>query len=268
MAFTLSGVWTGVIISLLALSILYIVTNIKGIFLLVYPGVMIWILLLSMLRMFFSAEFAFAQGIFLKNIFPPLDFLLRFPLLKGIRIYHILITFWGVGALRKIQSLVLDYSSMYKLLLACPGLEKEQLCIAKNAEKDTGISRHNIQYKTSAQYDVPLLFGIFRSTILIPEKYRSLSNEELYFVFGHELSHQKKHDCIMRLGIHIICCIFWWIPFLDKLVSHIEEAMEIRADWNMTKNMSVSQKKSTFQCFIKRQNGNALKRLQQQPACL
>lgn len=59
---------------------------------------------------------------------------------------------------------------------------------------------------------MPVTWGFYRNTILLPETFTSWSEERQRFVLLHELAHVKRRDCCTQLIAWVICAIFWFNP--------------------------------------------------------
>lgn len=75
----------------------------------------------------------------------------------------------------------------------------------------------------------PGITGIYNPVLILPEV-DDLSQQELTYIFDHELYHYKKHDLILLLLIDIVCCIHWWNPLVYVLKKWFCLAMEITND--------------------------------------
>jgi TonB family protein len=61
----------------------------------------------------------------------------------------------------------------------------------------------------------PALFGYFRPRLLLPEGiFNHFSNNEMYYVFMHELGHLKRHDIAVSCFVTFIQVIHWFNPLV------------------------------------------------------
>ena len=80
---------------------------------------------------------------------------------------------------------------------------------------------------------VPCICGMRRPLILIPDKMH-LSEEDLYCVFCHELSHHSRRDILRKYTVGILSAVYWWNPLIYTLQKQMNLLSEIRADSNLT----------------------------------
>mgnify|MGYP002868664878 CR=1 FL=1 len=81
----------------------------------------------------------------------------------------------------------------------------------------------------------PALFGIIHPKILIPENV-SWTEEDCYYILGHEMSHHFHHDLLLKCVIKLITLIYWW-NLLGILLNHETDViLEMRVDNSLTHN--------------------------------
>lgn len=61
---------------------------------------------------------------------------------------------------------------------------------------------------------IPMVWGIFRSRVLLPAAARHWSGEQLRSVLLHELAHIKRRDMIAQLVTHLACALYWFNPLV------------------------------------------------------
>lgn len=117
-----------------------------------------------------------------------------------------------------------------------------QICTAKN-------KKNVFQVWTVSGIQIPLLYGIFRPRVLIPDDLK-LSEEDLYYVLAHEVSHHFHHDLISKTLIRFIDMIYWWNPFCRILVRQADIILEMRIDDTITVSDSLTAK-NYLGCLIR-----------------
>lgn len=100
---------------------------------------------------------------------------------------------------------------------------------------------------------MPMVTGFFKSIVLLPND--EYSDEQLRFIFVHECTHIKNNDLLLKLLIHIYCCIFWWNPFVYLLKSDVDFLLELKCDNKACRYMDELTKLD----YIKAINDNAIK---------
>ena len=110
-----------------------------------------------------------------------------------------------------------------------------------------GIKR-KIALKRSALTDAPLMVGIIRPTLILPET--DFTETELRHVFMHELTHCKRLDLCYKLFALIVNALHWFNPLAYLLVRRINEDCEISCDTAVTRDMSESEKKAYMRTIV------------------
>lgn len=245
MRMTISGIWTAVVLVILLSMLLFLITRRKNIYSVINPVIMIACILMIVLRMSFPFEWEFAKGIFIPKVVPQMDAMLRRSLIKtggrDILIWELLLGIWGAGAVLRVFLLVWEYISVCKILKQEKPVGLKYMQTVKRAEMNMGVSG-GIIYKCSADYDIPFIFGVLRPVIMLPDACLNSDENELYMMVCHELSHYRKKDCLAKMLLELFAGIFWWLPFMKRLIEKLDEAIEIRADQNAVRRMSEEEK--------------------------
>lgn len=61
---------------------------------------------------------------------------------------------------------------------------------------------------------VPLTFGLWRSTIVLPTDARDWSADELTSALRHELEHVRREDWLSQLAARVACALYWPHPLV------------------------------------------------------
>lgn len=118
---------------------------------------------------------------------------------------------------------------------------------AKNADcaalaevcADLGI-RTNICAKTTAMLDAPMLTGLFRPILLLPQQ--ALDAQQMRFVLLHELTHFKRRDLWYKWFAFLVNALHWFNPLIYLAVRQINEECEISCDLAVTAHMDEAEK--------------------------
>ena len=73
--------------------------------------------------------------------------------------------------------------------------------------------RH-VRFLLSSERSMPMAWGIFRSSVLIPADAEAWPDERLRIVLLHELAHVKRRDCLTHLVAQGACAINWFNPLV------------------------------------------------------
>lgn len=95
----------------------------------------------------------------------------------------------------------------------------------------------------------PMTYGVLRPVVLMP--CNDYNDEELEFVFRHELTHQKNNDILVKLLVAIYCSVFWWNPFVYLLNHDLAQKLEIKCDYRTTQDNTADEKLVYLNTIIK-----------------
>ena len=101
-------------------------------------------------------------------------------------------------------------------------------------------SDRNISLRKTDAVDRIIVVGLIHKTILIPDD--DYSVDELKMIFRHECMHIKGKDLWIKLLIQIYCCVFWWNPVAYLLKKDLDLTLEMKCDFNTTKDFSDGEK--------------------------
>ncbi len=74
--------------------------------------------------------------------------------------------------------------------------------------------RQRIRLLIHPERTIPVVWGIVRFRLLLPETARDWSDEQLRSVLLHELAHVKRHDTVVQLLAQIACALHWFSPLV------------------------------------------------------
>ncbi len=75
------------------------------------------------------------------------------------------------------------------------------------------------------------------------------SENELYYILFHELSHFKNGSNQITIFINIIVSVYWWNPVVKLFKKHIEVLLEIYTDRNVSVKLSEKEKAGYLKCL-------------------
>ena len=78
--------------------------------------------------------------------------------------------------------------------------------------------------------ETPVLAGVVRPAVLLPESARQWSDAQLQMVLIHELTHFRRGDCWSNALAQILRCLFWFHPVVWLLVSRMSSEQELTCD--------------------------------------
>ena len=103
-----------------------------------------------------------------------------------------------------------------------------------------GIRRQVRLYRTT-ETETPLLMGIFRPSIYLPENSWTAKQEKL--VLLHELSHCKSHDLLLRFLLMIVTAVHWFNPAVYLIGRELKDDLEEACDAAVLEQSSMETRK-------------------------
>lgn len=97
-----------------------------------------------------------------------------------------------------------------------------------------------LRIRTTDMLQSPMITGLFRPTVYLPED--SLSASEKRLILEHELVHYRRGDIVFKWLIMAVKCIHWFNPIVYILSRYIERECEASCDFEATRTMSPTDK--------------------------
>jgi len=118
-----------------------------------------------------------------------------------------------------------------------------------------------ISVRISGDLSSPFMLGIFRPTLILPEK--ELDGEKLNNILRHEMTHFKRKDILYKWFAVIVRCVHWFNPIAYYVVRQINNECEISCDLSVTSNMNRTEQMSYIDTIISlvSENINKTKRI-------
>lgn len=76
----------------------------------------------------------------------------------------------------------------------------------------------------------PFAFGIRRAIVLPRDLTARATKEQIHMVIAHEDAHLKARDPEIATFLALVAALFWFNPFLHRLIENWRQASELRAD--------------------------------------
>jgi len=92
------------------------------------------------------------------------------------------------------------------------------------------LAEKNIEVRITEQAMSPLVYGFFKTTLLLPESVFVMPERQCYLLIEHELTHVKRHDPKLVLIFRFIAGLFWFNPFLQIFEKRFLQSMEMNCD--------------------------------------
>lgn len=94
----------------------------------------------------------------------------------------------------------------------------------------------NISYAFSKSITTPMVVGIFKKRILLPENISETEDYEM--ILMHEIVHIKNKDIECKFILLLINSIYWFNPVIYKFIDQVEEVLELKCDEIVLENRS------------------------------
>ncbi len=201
------------------------------------------IYLVFILRMLFPFEFYFTKTVKSKVILPMIrDFFrieFNLPFSSSITLFDFFIVIWILGIIFKIFQVTKKYYDTKKII------------------RLLDYSEYSITGKNNKEYPViiieglhsPAVSGFRKPIILLPRM--EFTNQELNYIFSHELVHIYNNDILAKYFYEIILAVYWWNPVMYFFRNQMNQIIELRTDDLVTVNLSDSEKKDYISTLVK-----------------
>jgi beta-lactamase regulating signal transducer with metallopeptidase domain len=91
--------------------------------------------------------------------------------------------------------------------------------------------KKDIEILIDKNKSVPALAGVFKTKLILPEKAASrMSEQEMEYVFIHELTHYKRKDILKLWFAEFALCLHWFNPILHYVKSIMRQDIELSCD--------------------------------------
>lgn len=156
-------------------------------------------------------------------------------------IIHVIGSIWLLGVAVTMLYFVLRYVRFRKMTERW-STECTELMIVETLngiKKRYGIMRQ-IGIKTCTCVSSPMLVGVCKPIILLPEI--QLSLEELEIIFLHEIEHFKRNDIICKIFLNIAVVLNWFNPFIYVFSRIFTYLCELSCDEEVSDNMDYEER--------------------------
>lgn len=159
-----------------------------------------------------------------------------------------LVCIWVAGIIILTIRYIVNYHkamrSITKYASPCGQHEYTSLDAVK---RDIGRSM-KVSLCTVPNISVPFGIGIFRKTILLPQK--NFTDRELYYILLHEYTHFLNHDIPVKMMVSVFCCIFWWNPVAYLLKADLEQTLEMKCDASVARYLDTQGKAAYLRTIV------------------
>lgn len=215
-------------------------------------GCIVLVYLFCMARVVVPIDFSFTKGIHLKGVFSDIcDFLniKKYYIGNyGLTMTNIFMVVWLLGVVFLLIRFAREYRSMCKALkhltvredAQCSDILQEVFAVKGKKKKVTVLK--------SKEIPVPMGIGILNKKILLPDQ--EYKDDKLYYILLHEYTHFLNGDLLIKVLVHIFCCIFWWNPIAYFLSRDLDRSLEVKCDLCITETLSMKEMAEYLQTIV------------------
>ncbi len=121
---------------------------------------------------------------------------------------------WAAGAVLCLAPLVLGRFSLWRLQRgARPITGGTWMLLYRRTSVKLGLRREVVLLQSDRR-TMPMVWGIFRPKLLIPDVASEWSDERRQVVLLHELAHAARWDCLAKFLAHLACALYWFNPLV------------------------------------------------------
>lgn len=179
------------------------------------------------LRLCFPCEFWFTRTIpsrlYLPSIYKEIMQPIILPNHISVSLMLIFFAFWGFGASIAGLRLLHRYRSLHRL---------RKSTLASLA----GIESHGVSVRMLPSVRSPFTFGVFHPVIMLSAL--KLNDSQRAIIIQHEYQHIRNHDNLIKLGIQLLCCIYWWFPLIYLYARQVSLIIELHVDEQINSHKS------------------------------
>ena len=180
-------------------------------------------------RLIIPFEWKWTHTIPSKKIMPPIYNFFYQKIYNDIRLIHIFLIIWVIGSIYLTIKYLLNMKTLYALDQNFDNKLDEYKTIFSFL-KDKKIN--GIYILSNIQE--PFVTNPFKPTIYLPNI--DYTKEELAFILLHEAQHIKNKDLYIKILVQILIILYWWFPLIYVLRNIIDYILELRVDYQVTKN--------------------------------
>ena len=118
---------------------------------------------------------------------------------------------WAVGALVILGRVLLGLVAVQVMTRRTPApADATWLPLANELASELGL--HRVRFMRAASASMPMAWGIFRPSVLMPADADTWPADRLRIVLLHELAHVKRRDCLTHVCSQVAFAAYWFNP--------------------------------------------------------
>lgn len=149
--------------------------------------------------------------------------------LNSIDVQSAIIAFYLIGFCISMLRLVAGTRWLSRIYREGTRLQDVTLELATAVASQIGL-RQTPEVRCSSRISLPLVFGVFRSVVLVPEDFATWPQGQRRSALLHELTHIKRCDVIVELLTRVSRAIYWFHPAVWYVARQVTVTRELATD--------------------------------------
>ncbi|PQZ48648.1 transcriptional regulator [Bacillus sp. MYb209] len=146
-------------------------------------------------------------------------------------VYKVTLYIWLFGVVILATITCIMNRRLFTYIKKQPNITDEKIVgIFENCKKSMAIKK-KIPLRLAGKISSPTVFGFFRPRVLLSSRHMKVLNEQqLQYIFYHELSHMKRRDIAVNWVMYSLIILNWFNPILWYAYSCMREDQELACD--------------------------------------
>lgn len=146
-------------------------------------------------------------------------------------VYKVTLYIWIFGVVILATITCIMNRRLFSYIKKQPNITDEKIVgIFENCKKSMAIKK-KIPLRLAGKISSPTVFGFFRPRVLLSSRHLKVLNEQqLQYIFYHELSHMKRRDIAVNWVMYSLIILNWFNPILWYAYSCMREDQELACD--------------------------------------
>ncbi|MGN4425873.1 M56 family metallopeptidase [Bacillus cereus group sp. MYBK30-1] len=146
-------------------------------------------------------------------------------------LYKLALYVWLAGVIVLAAITVITNRRLYSYIKKQPDITDEQVVKAFNRCKQSMKMKKAVSLRLAGKISSPTVFSFFRPKVLLSKKHLKVLNEQqLQYVFYHELAHIKRKDVAVNWIMYSLLLLNWFNPILWYAYFCMREDQELACD--------------------------------------
>ncbi|KZD37149.1 Regulatory sensor-transducer BlaR1/MecR1 family [Bacillus cereus] len=146
-------------------------------------------------------------------------------------LYKIALYVWLVGVIVLAAITFITNRRLYSYIKKQPDITDEQIVTIFNRCKQSMKMKKEVSLRLAGKISSPTVFSFFRPKVLLSKKHMKVLNEQqLQYVFYHELAHIKRNDVAVNWIMYSLLLLNWFNPILWYAYFCMREDQELACD--------------------------------------